>query len=123
MRARYDDLLYNCPLPKLYGLSVMGTNMRLYTGDAQKMTLDPPRVPTSPNHVLDRTYLENAWNVDILSAEGFAKMKQIISYIKMTPLNNACMHSRLRPFTVADVPPGLNGSQWSMSFCLPISFF
>jgi hypothetical protein len=99
MRARYDDLLYQCPLPKLYGLSVIGTKMRVYTGDAAVMTINPPRVPTSPDRVLDRTYLEDAWNVDILSAEGFVKMKQIINFIKTTPLNNnACTHPQIPLF-------------------------
>ncbi|KAJ6558690.1 hypothetical protein B0H10DRAFT_2120619 [Mycena sp. CBHHK59/15] len=95
MRARYDDLLYDCPLPLLYGLSVIGTNMRVYIGDAATMTLNPPRVETSPNRVLDRKYLEDAWNVDILSAEGFLKMKEIVNFIKTTPpvnVNNSCMH-------------------------------
>ncbi|KAJ7471977.1 hypothetical protein FB451DRAFT_312077 [Mycena latifolia] len=86
MRSRYDDLLYNCPLPVLYGLSVMGTNMRVYTGDTAAMSLDPPRVATSPDRVLDRKHLEGAWNVDILSTEGFAKMKEIVHFIKGTPL-------------------------------------
>ncbi|KAJ7668861.1 hypothetical protein B0H17DRAFT_1087583 [Mycena rosella] len=104
MRARYDGLLYNCPLPLLYGLSVMGTNMRVYIGDAVTMTLNPPRVETSPNCVLDRKYLEDAWNVDILSALGFVKMKEIVNFIKTTPPVNvnlinsfltAC-HSRQR---------------------------
>lgn len=73
--------------------------MRVYTGDAAAMTLDPPRVPTSPDRVLDRTYLEDAWNVDILSAEGFVKMKQIVNFIKTTPLNNnACTHPQLPLF-------------------------
>ena len=89
MRARYDDLLYQCPLPKLYGVSVIGTKMRVYAGDAAAMTLDPPRVPTSPDRVLGRTYLEDAWSVDILSAEGFVQMKQIVDFIKTTPLNIA----------------------------------
>ncbi|KAF7372030.1 hypothetical protein MVEN_00061300 [Mycena venus] len=99
MRARYDDLLYNCPLPLLYGLSVIGTNMRVYIGDAATMTLNPPRVETSPNRVLDRKYLEDAWNVDILSAEGFVKMKEIVNFIKTTPpvnVNNPSCHSRQR---------------------------
>lgn len=85
MRARYDDLLYDCPLPLLYGLSLIGTNMRVYIGDAATMTLNPPRVETSPNRVLDRKYLEDAWNVYILSAEGFVKMKEIVNFIKTTP--------------------------------------
>ncbi|KAK6981425.1 hypothetical protein R3P38DRAFT_3114171 [Favolaschia claudopus] len=96
MRARFDDLLYKCPLPILHGLSVMGTTMRVYSGDAKAMTLDPPRVPTSPDHVLDRNHLEGAWNVDILSARGFAKMKEIVSYIKTTSpdlnVTHQCMH-------------------------------
>ncbi|KAJ7827030.1 hypothetical protein B0H14DRAFT_1241988 [Mycena olivaceomarginata] len=85
MRACYDDLLYDCPLPLLYGLSVIGTNMRVYIGDAATMTLTPPRVEISPNRVLDRKYLKDAWNGDILSVEGFAKMKEIVNFIKTTP--------------------------------------
>ncbi|KAJ7888526.1 hypothetical protein B0H13DRAFT_1705862 [Mycena leptocephala] len=85
MRFRYDDLLYNCPIPILYGLSVIGTNMRVYTGDAATMTLNPPRVATSANRVLDRKYLQDAWKIDILSDEGFAKMKEIVTFIKTTP--------------------------------------
>ncbi|KAJ7645019.1 hypothetical protein B0H17DRAFT_1022901 [Mycena rosella] len=48
MRARYDDLLYNCPLPLLYGLSIMGTNMHVYIGDrnhdSQSSRSRPPRI-------------------------------------------------------------------------------
>ncbi|KAF4618584.1 hypothetical protein D9613_010090 [Agrocybe pediades] len=87
MRARYEDLLCLCSLPKLYGLSMMGTNMRVYVDDATLMTIDPPPVPRTTD-VLPRTYLENAWSVDILSEEGFGKMQEIVHYIKTTPLNS-----------------------------------
>jgi hypothetical protein len=100
MRSRYNDLLYDCPLPILYGLSAIGTKMRVYTGDTATMLLDPPKVATSPNpdRVLDRNYLADRWNVDILSAEGFAKMKEIVNFIKSQPLANACMYPRLNLF-------------------------
>jgi hypothetical protein len=68
--------------------------MRVYTGDAAAMTLNPPWVATSANRVLDRKYLQDAWKIDILSDEGFAKMKEIVTFIKTTPpvIIDPCMH-------------------------------
>ena len=32
----------------------------------------------SPGHTLRRDFLEGAWDLDILSKEGFTKMKEIV---------------------------------------------
>ena len=33
MRERYDQMLPNCPIPQLYGLSLLETSFRVYCGD------------------------------------------------------------------------------------------
>ncbi|KAJ6524279.1 hypothetical protein DFH09DRAFT_1189771 [Mycena vulgaris] len=82
MRSRFDDLLYACPLPNLYGLSLLGTGMRVYTGDTVTMEVNPPSIERPAGRALDSSFLVNQWDVDILSAEGFAKMKEIVGFIK-----------------------------------------
>jgi hypothetical protein len=33
MRQRFDQMLPNCAIPRLYGLSLLGTSLRVYCGD------------------------------------------------------------------------------------------
>jgi hypothetical protein len=33
MRQRYDQMLPNCPIPRFYGLSLLGTSLRVYFGE------------------------------------------------------------------------------------------
>ncbi|KAJ7154801.1 hypothetical protein C8R46DRAFT_1297492 [Mycena filopes] len=85
MRSRYNDLLCDRPLPIVYVLSAMGTNTRVCSANPVT-TILTPRV-AAPDRILDHTYLENGWNIDILSEEGFAKMKEIVNLVKTTPYN------------------------------------
>ncbi|KAJ7022904.1 hypothetical protein C8F04DRAFT_1136463 [Mycena alexandri] len=82
MRERYDELLRDCPIPLLYGLSVLGTGMRVYCGNKARKAVTPPFVETNRHFVLPDDYLQDEWSVDILSPGGFSKMKQIVAYIK-----------------------------------------
>ncbi|KAJ6472135.1 hypothetical protein C8R47DRAFT_740225 [Mycena vitilis] len=82
MRDRYNQLLYACPIPTLYGVSAMGTNIRVYAGDVLNEDVSPAVVPTSPTRIVGREYLKNEWNLDLLSDEGFAKIKEIVNFIK-----------------------------------------
>jgi hypothetical protein len=84
MRGRYNELLYQCPIPILYGLSVLGTKMRVYSssGDIEQGKVYPPRVPIDPEHVLDQEHLAEEWSIDILSNAGFSQMKEIVGFIK-----------------------------------------
>lgn len=48
MRERYALMLDECPLPRLWGLSLMGTSMRVYcgeSGDTQSFDMTPPAIP------------------------------------------------------------------------------
>ena len=82
MRQRYNSMLQACPLPRLWGLSLLGTSLRVYCGDAATGDAEPAFEDCpSPNHVLPRDFLKGAWNIDILSQEGFDKIKEIVKDI------------------------------------------
>ncbi|PPQ88996.1 hypothetical protein CVT25_005094 [Psilocybe cyanescens] len=82
IRQRYDSMLGDCPLPRLWGLSLLGTSLRVYCGDVVTGDVEPVfENRPSPSRILPRNFLEGAWNIDILSQEGFAKMKKIVGDI------------------------------------------
>ncbi|KAM6491925.1 hypothetical protein JOM56_012563 [Amanita muscaria] len=85
MRQRYDSMLRNCPLPRLWGLSLLGTSLRVYAGEVATGELEPAFVgrPSPSNRILPYDFLEGGWNlnIDILSQEGFNKMKEIVGEI------------------------------------------
>ncbi|KAF5358184.1 hypothetical protein D9756_001623 [Leucocoprinus leucothites] len=73
------DLVLDSPLPRIYGLSLFGTSLRVYTANSEgeKQPSIQPR-PNDNDHTLPRDYLEGAWDIDILSQDGFNKMKEIV---------------------------------------------
>lgn len=80
IRRWYGAMLGNCPLPRLWGLSLLGTSLRVYCGNVATGTIQPDFVPRpSPSHILPQHFLEGAWDIDILSPEGFNKTKEIIT--------------------------------------------
>ncbi|KAI0290614.1 hypothetical protein BC826DRAFT_534701 [Russula brevipes] len=85
MRQRFDQMLHQCAIPRLYGLSLLGTSLRVYYGDKVTGVITPEFVerpdvrrvlPLAPD------FLEGQWGLDILSPEGFTKIKEIVTYIK-----------------------------------------
>ncbi|KIJ24730.1 hypothetical protein M422DRAFT_237347 [Sphaerobolus stellatus SS14] len=89
MRERYALMLHDCPVPRLWGLSVLGTSMRVYCGDTQTLNVDPPSIPRPEpsGRVLSHSFLADGWSVDIMSQDGFTKMKEIVTDI-LTHSNN-----------------------------------
>jgi hypothetical protein len=82
MRQRYDEMLHKCAIPHLYGLSLMGTSLRIYCGNKATRRISPTFIRRpDPNQVLRADFLEGQWNLDILSPDGFAKMQEIVAYI------------------------------------------
>ena len=41
IHLRFDQMLQNCPLPVLYGLSFLGTSMRVYSGNVATGNIIP----------------------------------------------------------------------------------
>jgi len=90
LRAEADDrmrqwvkaVLPDCRLPRVYGLSLLGTSLRVYVGNVATGEIEPALAtcPSSGRN-LPNDFLEGAWNVDIISDEGFTKMKEIVGYI------------------------------------------
>jgi hypothetical protein len=82
IRLRYDEMLYDCPVPHLWGLSLLGTSLRIYCGTVATGAITPGFVPRpDPSRLLPRDFLEGTWDIDILSPEGFKKMKEIVANV------------------------------------------
>ena len=78
MRQWCNPTVGDCPLPRLWGLGLLGTSLRVYCNDVVTGEVEPAfETRPSTTRVL-RNFLEGAWNIDILSPEGFAKMKEIV---------------------------------------------
>lgn len=89
MRRSFDDLLSMCPNSTLYGLSLIGTRARVYSGDVGIGLLTPPPVEhANPNRVLPGSFLRDAWDVDILSGEGLVIMRDIVRTVIEQPAQN-----------------------------------
>jgi hypothetical protein len=86
IRKRYDQLMFDCPIPRLYGLSALGTSLRVYCGDKATEQLTPDFVD-HPN-VLPSNFLEGEWDLDVLSQDGLKKLQDIFAYIKAEALND-----------------------------------
>ena len=83
MRQRYDELVGDCPLTKLYGISFIGTKMRVYAGNVATNDLTPPEIPRpDADRTLPADYLEGGCPLDVLSPEGLAKMQEIVGFIR-----------------------------------------
>jgi hypothetical protein len=88
MRQRYDEILYDCPIPQLYGLCLFGTSLRVYCGDKDTGKITPDSVGHDIRKFsLPHDFLEGEWDLDILSLEGLKKMQDIVAYIKAEVAN------------------------------------
>jgi hypothetical protein len=84
MRQRFDQMLPICAIPRLYGLSLLGTSLRVYCGDKVTGEVTPHFVGRPDvNRVLPPDFLEGEWDLDILSPDGLKKMQEIVAYIKV----------------------------------------
>ena len=83
MRQKYDQMLAKCAIPRLYGLSLLGTSLRIYCGDKNTGEVTPHYVGRPHmDRVLPPDFLEGQWDVDILSQDGLGKIQEIVAYIK-----------------------------------------
>ncbi|KAI8989015.1 hypothetical protein BD414DRAFT_322776 [Trametes punicea] len=66
MRDWYALMLDECPIPRLWGLSLLGTFMGVYCGDTASYDVDPPAIPR-PEPVTRVLYpnLAGEWDLDI----------------------------------------------------------
>jgi hypothetical protein len=84
MCQRFDQMLPICAIPRLYGLSLLGTSLRVYCGDKVTGEVTPHFVDCPDvNRILPPDFLEGQWDLDILSPDRLRKMQEIIAYIKV----------------------------------------
>jgi hypothetical protein len=83
MRQRFEQMLPNCAIPRMYGLSLLGTSLRVYCGDTVTREVTPHFVGRPDvDRILRPDFLEGQWDLDILSPDGLRKMQEIVAYIK-----------------------------------------
>ncbi|KAF9450699.1 hypothetical protein P691DRAFT_664751 [Macrolepiota fuliginosa MF-IS2] len=80
---RFSLMLEECPIPHLWGLSLLGTKMRVYCGDKASYVVAPEAVarPEPSKCLLPPGFLVGRWDLDILSREGFEKVKEVVGDI------------------------------------------
>lgn len=85
MRYQYDTILAKCPIPRLWGLSVLGTRVRIYCGVTATGNVTPAEVPhPSATQGLPDDYLADEWTMEITSKAAFDKINQIVKEIYRT---------------------------------------
>ena len=62
MRQLYDQMLRNCPIPRLYGLSLLGTSLRVYCGHKVTGEITP--------HFVGRPNADRIFPPDFLGGSG-----------------------------------------------------
>jgi hypothetical protein len=68
IRLKFAEHLSRCPQRRLWGLSFVGSSLRVYCGDIETHTVVPPA----------EDLVEGAWNIETLSPVGFALIKEIV---------------------------------------------
>ena len=68
----------------LFGISLLGTRMRLYTWDQTNSQISPPVVPFPSLDIPDipDSYLKGEWAMDLLMPDGCAAFLQVVLDIK-----------------------------------------
>ena len=71
MRHWYGLMLDDCPTPRLWGLSVLGTYVRVYCDDKASYDVTPEAIPRPEplSRVLSPSFLAGEWDLDLLSQE------------------------------------------------------
>jgi hypothetical protein len=83
MRGRLRDLVGQCPLSNLRGVSAIGTKLCFYTArqTGNNLTVEPQRIPADPQLTTD-TAPQSRWDVDVLEEDGFIRLTEVVSMIK-----------------------------------------
>ncbi|KAI6039463.1 hypothetical protein EDC04DRAFT_3140889 [Pisolithus marmoratus] len=82
MRLKFLDFVEgSMPIPKLYGISALGTQICVYEYTAEDHTLTPERILPHPPFVTDIAPKER-WNLDIMEPEGETRLKEVVSHIR-----------------------------------------
>ena len=81
MRERFEKLFDEVKISNLYGMSALGTRVCLYEWDRETRKIEPPAIPKDPNYTIDTAPIDR-WNLDILSAEGEQRLREVVARVK-----------------------------------------
>jgi hypothetical protein len=68
-------------IPKLYGISALGTRFCVYEYTPASRSLTPLRIAPHPHPVTD-TAPKERWDLDFLEPQGEARLKEVVRHIK-----------------------------------------
>ncbi|KAF8491305.1 hypothetical protein JB92DRAFT_2753236, partial [Gautieria morchelliformis] len=82
MRERVLDFTAgSTPIPKLYGISALGTRFCVYEYNYASRSLTPLRIIPHP-HLVTNIAPKERWDLDVLEPQGEVKLKEIVHHIK-----------------------------------------
>lgn len=82
MRERFRDLVGpNLPVPKLYGISAMGTCFSVYEYTKETSRLTPPLIARDPD-IINDVAPQARWNYELLEPAGEVKFRSIVAEVK-----------------------------------------
>jgi hypothetical protein len=81
MRERFLVLRYRLEIPKLYGISAMGTKFAVYEYEKATQKLLPEAIPADTLYLVN-TAPEERWKHSILEPEGAAHFRSIVENVK-----------------------------------------
>jgi hypothetical protein len=90
MRERFRDLVGpNLPVPKLYGISAMGTCFSVYEYTKETGRLTPPMIARDPD-IINDVAPQTRWNYELLEPAGEVKFRSIVAEVKVMaqPIGN-----------------------------------
>ena len=110
---RFRDLVSgSLPIPRLYGISAMGTCFSVYEYTKESRVLSPPLIAPDPNIVND-VAPEERWNYELLEATGEEKFRAIVADVKaMSQDMRNCEPFLLHIVRVLKVIPGSLSARW-----------
>ncbi|KAI9451761.1 hypothetical protein BJY52DRAFT_86922 [Lactarius psammicola] len=90
MRRTFRDLVLGIlPIPKLYGVSAMGTCLSIYECTKATGVLLPPAITPDPKFIDVDDSPQERWNYDLLEASGEEKLREIVAEVKAMAQNIA----------------------------------
>ena len=85
----------NLVIPKLYGISAMGTRFSVYRYNQETNMLLPPSIARNAMYVTDIAPADQ-WNYELLEDAGEKKMRELVVEVKaMCEKIKACAYPRL----------------------------
>ena len=90
MRRMFRDLVFGVlplAIPKLYGVSAMGTCLSIYEYTKATRILLPHAITPDPNIIINDVAPQERWNYELLEASGEEKFKAIVAEVKAMAVN------------------------------------